>query len=147
MRGETALVARTRFLKLRVGHVVQTSAAKPRLGSAEESAQRTGQAPGFAADTSSGSDAFAARAQRHSRARFAMIAVGSSRVETFARVLRAPMQKSEFHVCGQIHAPTPNQAMQRTASKPAFYLLRVCHPPNSCVGSHSGLAVADLVSR
>ncbi len=27
----------------------------------------------------------------------------------------------------------PNQAMQRTASRTAVYLLRVCHPPFGCV--------------
>jgi membrane protease YdiL (CAAX protease family) len=41
----------------------------------------------------------------------------------------------------------PNQAMQRTASQPAIYLLRVCHPPLPCVANRSGLAVADLVFR
>jgi hypothetical protein len=40
-----------------------------------------------------------------------------------------------------------NQAMQRTASKRSAYLLSVCHPPCLCARSHSGLAVADLVSR
>ena len=44
-------------------------------------------------------------------------------------------------------AQRPNQAMQRTASEPAFYVLRVCHPPFGCVARFSGLAVADLVSR
>jgi hypothetical protein len=43
--------------------------------------------------------------------------------------------------------PASNQAMQRTASKPAIDFLGVCHPPLPCVGGHSGLAVADLVSR
>ena len=33
----------------------------------------------------------------------------------------------------------PNQAMQRTAGKPEFYVLRVCHTPLHCVGSHNGL--------
>ncbi len=41
----------------------------------------------------------------------------------------------------------PNQAMQRTASPRTTYLMRVCHPPFLCERSHSGLAVADLVSR
>jgi hypothetical protein len=42
---------------------------------------------------------------------------------------------------------TPNQAMQRTASKAAIELLHVCHPPVGCVARFTGLAVADLVSR
>jgi hypothetical protein len=41
----------------------------------------------------------------------------------------------------------PNQAIQRTASQPAIYLLRVCHPPFGCESRFNGLAVADLVSR
>jgi membrane protease YdiL (CAAX protease family) len=41
----------------------------------------------------------------------------------------------------------PNQAMQRTASQPAIYLLRVCHPPFGCESHFNGFAVADLVSR
>jgi membrane protease YdiL (CAAX protease family) len=41
----------------------------------------------------------------------------------------------------------PNQAMQRTASKPATYLLSVCHPHFTCESRFSGVAVADLVSR
>ena len=40
-----------------------------------------------------------------------------------------------------------NQAMQRTASKAAFYALRVCHPRWTRVASRGGRAVADLVSR
>ena len=44
-------------------------------------------------------------------------------------------------------AKTSNQAMQRTASKPATDFLRVCHPPFGCVARCIGLAVADLVSR
>jgi hypothetical protein len=44
-------------------------------------------------------------------------------------------------------AERPNQAMQRTASKAAFYVRRVCHPRFACVACCSGLAVADLVSR
>jgi hypothetical protein len=53
------------------------------------------------------------------------------------------------------HAPSdypvavmkPNQAMQRTASKAATNLLRVCYPRFGCVARCTGLAVADLVSR
>jgi hypothetical protein len=41
----------------------------------------------------------------------------------------------------------PNQAMQRTASQPATYVLSIFHPPFTCVESCTGLAVADLVSR
>ena len=41
----------------------------------------------------------------------------------------------------------PNEAMQRTASQPAIYLSRVCHPVFGCVARFTGLAVADLVSR
>ena len=41
----------------------------------------------------------------------------------------------------------PNQAMQRTASQPAIYVVRLCHPPLRSVARFSGLAVADLVSR
>ena len=41
----------------------------------------------------------------------------------------------------------PNQAMQRTASKAAIYILRICHPLFRCVARFPGLAVADLVSR
>jgi hypothetical protein len=41
----------------------------------------------------------------------------------------------------------PNQAMQRTASRAAIYLLCVYHPPFGCVAPFPGLAVADLVSR
>jgi hypothetical protein len=40
-----------------------------------------------------------------------------------------------------------NQAMQRTASKAATDVWRVCPPRFLCERSHSGLAVADLVSR
>jgi hypothetical protein len=43
--------------------------------------------------------------------------------------------------------PTPNQAMQRTASRAAIDFLSVCHPPVDCVATHSGLAVADLAFR
>ena len=43
--------------------------------------------------------------------------------------------------------PRPNHAMQRTASKPATEVLRVCHPHFGCVARFPGLAVADLVSR
>ena len=42
---------------------------------------------------------------------------------------------------------TPNQAMQRTASKAATDVLCVCHPRFGCVVRFTGLAVADLVSR
>jgi hypothetical protein len=42
---------------------------------------------------------------------------------------------------------SPNQAMQRTASKPAAHAWRVGHPDSGCVAGCSGLAVADLVSR
>jgi hypothetical protein len=38
-------------------------------------------------------------------------------------------------------------AMQRTASQPAIYLLRIRHSRFACVASGDGLAVADLVSR
>jgi hypothetical protein len=42
----------------------------------------------------------------------------------------------------------PNQAaMERTASQPAIYVLRVCHPYFGCVARFIGLAVADLVCR
>jgi hypothetical protein len=41
----------------------------------------------------------------------------------------------------------PNQAMQRTASKPAIYALRVCHLRFAYESHLTGLAVADLVSR
>ncbi len=41
----------------------------------------------------------------------------------------------------------PNQAMQRTASKPATDVVRVRHPRFGCAASCSRLAVADLVSR
>jgi hypothetical protein len=44
-------------------------------------------------------------------------------------------------------AKRPNQAMQRTASQPSFYVQCVCHPPFRCVPRFTGLAVADLVSR
>jgi hypothetical protein len=43
--------------------------------------------------------------------------------------------------------PIPNQTMQRTASKLATDVLRVCHPPFGCMARFVGLAVADLVSR
>jgi hypothetical protein len=42
---------------------------------------------------------------------------------------------------------SPNQAMQRTASKPAIDVPGVCHPRFGCVVGCRGLAVADLVSR
>ena len=119
---------------------------RPHLGSAEADAQRTGDGLGLAAHTLSRLDAFVARAQRGRIAQSAAKAAGSSRVETFARIVRAPTQKSEFHVWSQFHAPTPNQAMQRTASKLACYVLSVCHLPFTCVETHAGLAVADLVS-
>jgi hypothetical protein len=61
----------------------------------------------------------------------------------------------EFHL--SVHAvrptperestPRPNQGMQRTASKAAIDVLRVCHPRFGCVAGCSGLAVADLVPR
>ena len=38
-------------------------------------------------------------------------------------------------------------AMQRTASQPPSYVLRVCHLTFGCVARLRGLAVADLVSR
>src|SRR6202011_2158475 len=41
--------------------------------------------------------------------------------------------------------PTPNQAMQRTASKAATDVRSVCHPLFGCVAHFPGLAVADLV--
>jgi hypothetical protein len=41
----------------------------------------------------------------------------------------------------------PNQAMQRTASQPTIYGLRICHPRFGGVARFTGLAVADLVSR
>ena len=41
----------------------------------------------------------------------------------------------------------PNQAMQRTASRAALYLLCVYHPPFGSVAPFPGLALADLVSR
>ena len=43
--------------------------------------------------------------------------------------------------------PASNQAMQRTASKPATGVLGICHPHVGCVARFPGLAVADLVSR
>ncbi len=43
--------------------------------------------------------------------------------------------------------PTPNQAMQLTASKPAIYAWSVCRRDRMLRGMHSGLAAADLVSR
>ena len=43
--------------------------------------------------------------------------------------------------------PKPNQAMQRTASKLATAVQRVCPPRFGCVAGCGGLAVADLVSR
>jgi hypothetical protein len=42
---------------------------------------------------------------------------------------------------------TPNQGMQRTARRTAFYSMRVCHPHLDCESRFTGLAVADLVSR
>ncbi len=42
---------------------------------------------------------------------------------------------------------TSNQAMQRTASKPATDAAQVCHPRCGRVAACSGLAVADLGSR
>jgi hypothetical protein len=41
----------------------------------------------------------------------------------------------------------PNQAMLRTASRAAIYVLSVCHLPFGCVARFPGLAVANLVSR
>ncbi len=43
--------------------------------------------------------------------------------------------------------PPSNQAMQRTASRTAFYVMRVCHLLFGFVARFTGLAVADLVSR
>jgi hypothetical protein len=40
-----------------------------------------------------------------------------------------------------------SQAMQRTASKLATEVKRVCHPDFGCVARCTGLVVADLVSR
>jgi len=42
---------------------------------------------------------------------------------------------------------TPNQGMQRTASRAAIYVESVCHPPFGRESRFIGLAVADLVSR
>ena len=41
----------------------------------------------------------------------------------------------------------PNQAMQRTASRAAIYVVSVCQPHAGCVARFTGLAVADLVFR
>jgi hypothetical protein len=41
----------------------------------------------------------------------------------------------------------PNQMMQRTASQPAIYCLRVCHPLSDCESRFSGSRSSDLVSR
>ena len=49
--------------------------------------------------------------------------------------------------CARNYVMEPNQAMQRTASRAAIHLLRVCHSPVGCVGRFAGVAVADLVSR
>ena len=56
-------------------------------------------------------------------------------------ILRRPSRSSPI-----IHfaMTTPNQAMQRTASQPAIYLLCVCHPSFGCKSRFIGLAVADL---
>lgn len=40
-----------------------------------------------------------------------------------------------------------NQAMHRTASKPATDVLSACHPRFGCVAHCAGLAVADLLAR
>ena len=52
-----------------------------------------------------------------------------------------------FHRVDAVTTRASNQAMQRTASKPASDVLRVCHPRFGCVAGCIGLAVADLVSR
>jgi hypothetical protein len=73
----------------------------------------------------------------------------------------------EFVITEHLPVERPNQAMpglgsaslksnlpsivrarlQRTASEPAIYLLRVCHPRLGCESRFLELAVADLVSR
>ena len=63
-------------------------------------------------------------------------------------ILDFPEPKSVFRRVKSLVTPTSsNQAMQRTASKPATDVLRVCHPPFGCEPRFTGLAVADLVSR
>jgi hypothetical protein len=56
-------------------------------------------------------------------------------------------QKSEVIWPRATHASKSNQAMQRTASRAAFHLSGVCHPPFGYEARFTGLAVADLVSR
>jgi hypothetical protein len=74
-----------------------------------------------------------------SRAQGVATATGSSRVETFVAFVRAPMQKkrrsgrSYFSLLARFgDVQSPNHAMQLTASKPAIYVLRVCHPRLAC---------------
>src|SRR5207244_1745626 len=62
--------------------------------------------------------------------------------DTFLARLPKKMQKLRARL-----SKSSNQAMQRTASQAAIRFVSVCHRPLLCVASHSGLAVADLVSR
>ena len=66
-----------------------------------------------------------------SRALGVATATGSSPVETFVAFVRAPMQK--FHLPHSLAkpTPTPNHAMQLTASKLAIYASGVCHRASS----------------
>ena len=67
-----------------------------------------------------------------------------------------PGQRHDRSVSGRVWFPVKfvapprdasNQAMQRTASKPATHVLHVCHSRFGFVAPCTGLAVADLVSR
>ena len=69
----------------------------------------------------------------------------SNDICTPATLMYCPKCEEELHRVRQRNPS--NHAMQRTASKPATTVVSVCHPPFHCVGSHSGLAVADLGSR
>ena len=72
--------------------------------------------------------------------------VAAMRAESYAR-------RRGFHIFQSFCSITrtsqqrPNQAMQRTASKAATDVWRVCHSRFGCVAACHGLAVADLVSR
>ena len=61
------------------------------------------------------------------------------------RALTAPPRN--VYTCTRQGVSSMLLPMQRTASKPAFYLMSVCHPHFHCESRFSGLAVADLGSR
>jgi len=65
----------------------------------------------------------------------------------FGRIVLSSGDTSQFLLEDVRGTQSSNQAMQRTASKPATDIWRICHSRFGCVAPCSGLAVADLWSR